>query len=150
MEVVEKKFTFWQWWNRFFFDKDKRKYEVQRIITTRLSRIQAALGDARTADVGLTVMANSHWFEGKINPDPGVGGGVQEMPLQPDGKNKQWLASNFDWVYRQQGAYQNNLRMDRLKLEACRQLDMRYQSRHTERAKQMEDRAELKCHREGN
>ena len=139
-------FTFWQCLIRFFFDKDGQRYEVKRFMTNRLPRVQDAHGDACTADVGLTVMAHSHWFEGGMNPDPGAGGGVQAIPLHPHGKNKQWLESNFEWVYRQQGEYQYNLRKDQLKLEACRELDKRYQNRHAERAKQKEDRAELKRH----
>ena len=137
-------FTFWQCLIRFLFDKDEQKYEVVRFMTNRLPRVEDAHGDACTADVGLTIMAHAHWFEGGLNPDPGAGGGVREISLHPDGKNKLWLENNFNWVYRQQGEYQYNLQKDQSKLEASRELDMKYNDRQARRAKQNGDRTELK------
>ncbi|KAK7897641.1 hypothetical protein LTR67_004271 [Exophiala xenobiotica] len=87
-------FTFFQALLVHLFDREKTKFKVYRFMVNSLPRPyendddDLPLQDANTTDVGTTLLAGAHWFNGGLNPDPGAGGGVQDPRLK---KNNQWL-----------------------------------------------------------
>lgn len=64
------------------FDPKKTFFKTYKFAVNRLSDPKDAFEEACTSDVGVTMIAKSHWFDGGLNPDLGAGGGVKASNLQ--------------------------------------------------------------------
>ncbi|KAK5210132.1 hypothetical protein LTR47_000020 [Exophiala xenobiotica] len=105
-------FTFFQALLVHLFDREKTKFKVYRFMVNQLPRPyendddNLPLQDANTTDVGITLMAGAHWFNGGLNPDLGAGGGVHDPRLK---KNNQWLEQACKGLYARDSIVETNL-----------------------------------------
>lgn len=114
-----KLFTFFQALIKIRFGDQvgQAKFDVVRRATNLLTRghdIEAAYLDARLADVGVTMIGQTEWFNGGLNPVPGGGGGVNKESLQ---RRLPYIREQAEKTYTSKGSrFKLNIIQDREKL----------------------------------
>lgn len=99
-------------------------FDVKRLATNFLNRgdsIDFAYLDARVADVALTMIALTEWFNGGLNLAPGGGAGVKKSSLAI---RLEWITEQAKKTYStEQSRFQRNILEDQDKIAALVELD---------------------------
>lgn len=119
-------YTFFQALIKYLFGStpDQIPFDVQRLATNYLTRgdsIEDAYLDARLADVGLTMIGRTEWFNGGLNLAPGGGAGVKKSTL--DGR-LDWITDQAKKTYTtERSRFKRNILDDQDKITAFAELD---------------------------
>lgn len=119
-------FTFFQAVVKYEFgdQADQAQFEVGRLATNFLNHggtIDKAFNDAKIADTGVTMVAQSEYFNPGLNPAPGGGAGVGKAPLE---KRLPWIVQHAEKTYTDRNSrFKLNVVQDVEKLERFKKVD---------------------------
>ncbi|KAJ9602571.1 hypothetical protein H2200_012764 [Cladophialophora chaetospira] len=108
----------------FLFDPTQEKFQVYRFMVCRVPLAQKTANDdepfqaANTIDVGITMLACSHWFDGGCNPAFGAGGGVGKAQLNADWR---YLQKSHAAMYQQGSLFRVNLGQEKAAFEVWKE-----------------------------